>query len=152
MARGIRQRTKSANDSLSWDVTQSSVQYDILRDLALMQAQVAMLQEKQNWKKDRTAVTVRRGLLGVTTHWARWFWRLSCYYPCICLARGEEDELWEIETELGDCAAALETREEVWAIPHGKGFEALSSVGKYLCRGKGAHKSSEGLPGLLARA
>ena len=65
MARGIHQRTMSANDRdfdlcvLSWDVTQSSAQYDILRDLALMQAQVAMLQEKQNWKKDRTAVTVK---------------------------------------------------------------------------------------------
>ena len=40
---------------ISWNVNKSSAQCDILRDMAHIQADVAILQETQNWKKGGVA-------------------------------------------------------------------------------------------------
>ena len=40
---------------ITWNVNQSSAQYDFLRDMAQCQANVVMCEETQNWQDDGTA-------------------------------------------------------------------------------------------------
>ena len=53
------QMTKTDRDQekcvVSWTVNQSSAQFDLLRDVAQIQADAARFQETHNWKKDGAA-------------------------------------------------------------------------------------------------